>query len=326
MKDRTATTKEYLQQQTETVTSSLKQVIEPPGVPNGNSCRNKQNPKNFVIQQFTDIVVILGTQVDTQHTAIQPSTEAENAKPLPVKEPKQKNRKCQRRAAQKAIPDGPVRLSADLLHPEVTTQELEQVDAKPRSLSEIYAFLQTRVNSLIADARVIFPSRRNETDLLIKYVSVHLSVRDCADLDARISAAERENSMLRSTYEHSKPADPYLQNTQPRHIVDPEKEIIRLRKEIKLAEVKLAKLREEESDEPPTIQHKTGLDGTIDKDTIQMSMSITRMRETNTRLQNEVDVLEQKLSSTEKRVSLMTQKKSVYSPRLGASKKISIHC
>lgn len=298
--------------------------------------------QTFLVQQFSIINSTETTIQVEQHQNIsvtEPPTNVElsevtqNAsadKPaIPVKEPKprrsleKKRPRLVKKFVPVPIPNGPVHLSNDLLHPEVTTEELEQVDATPRSPEDVYDYIQTQFTSLFSQARAAFPAHKSDcVSLFCKFISAH---RDYAHLEELVADAEAKNSQLRDTYVHSRPFDPSVQVSQSYQPIDPEKEAMRLKKDIKLAEVKLAKLREEESDQPTLVQHKTGLNGTIDNDTIQMSVAITRMREANSRMQGEVDSLEQKLSAMEKRVSLMTQKKSAYSPRLG-KKKINVYC
>jgi chromosome segregation ATPase len=151
-------------------------------------------------------------------------------------------------------------------------------------LQSVFARINSEVRALLSRSASSVGSDRDSSRQILKYISF---VRDSAEL----SSIESQIGAL------SAPT--------PRRLKAPRAGARRLRAKLKAAERKIAELLDAEE---PTQIRSMGMG----KDVAERAVSLTHEKESVETLKSEVEFLDAKLVSMERRIMLMTQKGSVY--------------
>lgn len=220
------------------------------------------------------------------------------------------------------------------------TQEL----AKMTDIPTLHEELKSRIDKLLKIARNHFPATKDNTTMLTRLVEQSQACHEFHFLEKRTKYYESENrglSIALSSLEEilknpqssnraqAKYAVTRLNALQVRQAKRMEKELMQAEKKIKKYKMELEKVREEMKQ---AIQTRKGGDGSFliaeianidncnDDESMQLAalrvehqFSLAKEKAAVGVLQNEVDELERVVNKVDKRIILMTQKKSNYS-------------
>ena len=194
-----------------------------------------------------------------------------------------------------------------------------KLDKEYKSVDELHTEVKKRVDSLIKIGRNHFPATKNNTAMLIRLVEQSRACHEFHFLEKRVKYYEAENRGLHLQVSDESPRQFGGQGARHRikqlnHIQ--QRYAKRLMKELSRAERKLNRLKDEVSklkEMNPTSNNRGALyegDSKFTKLKQELNFSLAKEKESVDVLMKEVNDLQKEYESVEKRINLMTHKKS----------------